>query len=186
MRVRPIVTAALGAGLALVIMAAAVRLFMSRPAEDRLRPMERIDIAALSAPLPRPSFLACPEGYCAASPDLRTPVFAIPWRRLRGDWLRSISDTPRVVLVDETADGRRLFYIQHSRVLRFPDVIAVAFVALGPEQSGIAVFSRSRYGRSDFGVNRGRVERWLDRLENTAGSTATRPRRRAAIGDGAG
>jgi uncharacterized protein (DUF1499 family) len=53
-------------------------------------------------------------------------------------------------------------------VLRFPDVITVEFVPLGDDRSSLAVDSRSRYGRGDFGVNRGRVSKWLRLLQQIA------------------
>lgn len=173
MRARPILVGVFGAGLALVALAAGVRVFMSRPDQDRLMPEERIDIAALRPPLPQPGFLACPPGYCAAHPEMTTPIFALPWRRLRDDWTTAIAAEPRVVRVETRSQGRRLVYIQHSPVFRFPDIVTVEFAALGPDRSGIALYSRSRYGRSDFGKNRQRVERWLRLLEKAAPPTAT-------------
>jgi hypothetical protein len=173
MRTRPIISGLLAAGLAAVALAFGVRLYMGSPSQNRLSPDERVDIAALRPPLPRPSFLACPPGYCAAPPGLRTPIFPVPWQRLREDWLKMIAAEPRVLPVVRSADGRRLVLIQHSLLFRFPDVVTVEFVALGPERSSVAVFSRSRYGRGDFGVNRARVERWLRLLEQVVPPGAT-------------
>ncbi len=173
MRARPIVVGVFGAGLALVALAAGVRVFMSRPDQDRLMPGERIDIAALRPPLPQPSFLACPPGYCAARPELTTPVFALPWVRLREDWSKMIAARPRVVQIETGSQRRRLVYIQHSPVFGFPDIVTVEFAPLGPDRSGIALYSRSRFGRSDFGKNRERVEDWLRLLEKATPPTVT-------------
>jgi uncharacterized protein (DUF1499 family) len=60
-------------------------------------------------------------------------------------------------------------YIQRSALFRFPDVITVELVTLAPDRSSLAIYSRSRYGRSDFGVNRRRVLRWLSRLQRMVG-----------------
>jgi uncharacterized protein (DUF1499 family) len=186
MRARPIVTGLLGAGLAVAVLAAALRLFMSRPAEDRLAPQEQVDIAALRAPLPPPSFLACPPSYCAAHPAITTPVFAVSWQHLKDDWTGMIGAEPRVVRVETRSDRRRFVYIQHSPAFGFPDIITVEFVALGPDRSGIALYSRSRYGRNDFGKNRERVERWLRLLEKIAPAAASGPQPRRALQQGAG
>ncbi len=115
---------------------------------------------------------------------MTTPIFALPWRRLRDTWTDMIAAEPRVVPVE--SQGRRLVYIQHSPVFRFPDIITVEFVALGPDRSGIALFSRSRYGRNDFGKNRERVERWLGLLEKAAPVAASSPEPRGALQPGAG
>ncbi len=181
MRARPIVVGVFGAGLALVALATAVRVFMSRPDQDRLMPRERVDIAALRLPLPQPGFLACPPSYCTAHPEITTPIFVLPWRQLRDDWTTAIAAEPRVVRVETRSQGRRLVYIQHSPVFSFPDIVTVEFAALGPDRSGIALYSRSRYGRSDFGKNRERVERWLRLLEKIAQPTADRRRPRGLV-----
>jgi uncharacterized protein (DUF1499 family) len=34
----------------------------------------------------------------------------------------------------------------------------------GPNLSTLALYSRSQIGRSDFGVNRRRIERWVERI----------------------
>ena len=65
-------------------------------------------------------------------------------------------------------DKRRFVYVQHSPTFRFPDIITVEFVQLGPNRSSIAVYSRSRYGQYDFGKNRKRVGKWLTLLEKMA------------------
>jgi uncharacterized protein (DUF1499 family) len=168
MRTRPIVGGMLSAGLAAAVLAIGVRVYMNNPDQDRLALSERTDLTALRSPLPQPGFLACPPDYCSVTPGLTTPVFALPWQVLRDDWTTMIAAEPRVVPVETRAEGRRLVYIQHSAIFRFPDIITVEFVPLGPDRSGIALFSRSRYGRGDFGVNRRRVERWLRRLEQIA------------------
>jgi uncharacterized protein (DUF1499 family) len=40
---------------------------------------------------------------------------------------------------------------------------------VAPDRSSLAIYSRSRYGRGDFGTNRRRVERWLSQLAQIAG-----------------
>ena len=140
---------------------------MGRPSQDRLAPQEQVSIVALRPPLPPPSFLACPPGYCAGA-GLTVPAFALPWYRLRDEWTKMIATQPRVAWVGAERQGRRLIYIQHSLLLRFPDIVTVEFVALGPESSSIALYSRSRYGRYDFHQNRKRVETWLLMLEGLA------------------
>jgi uncharacterized protein (DUF1499 family) len=161
--VRPIAAAVLAAGL--VASAFGLRQFMSGTAQDRLLPGEEVDIAGLRPPLPRPSFLACPAGYCHAAEASASPIFAVPWRQLRDGWRRMIEAEPRIVEVASDPHGRRLTYIAHTALFGFPDIVTVEFAAFGSNGSGIALFSRSRYGRSDLGTNRRRVERWLTLLQ---------------------
>ena len=51
-------------------------------------------------------------------------------------------------------------YVQRTRLMGYPDAISVK---ASPEGAGtrLSIWSRSRFGKSDFGVNRERVERWL-------------------------
>ena len=53
--------------------------------------------------------------------------------------------------------------VQRSRVIGFPDAISVSARPDG-KGSRLSIWSRSRYGQYDFGVNRARVERWLAAL----------------------
>jgi uncharacterized protein (DUF1499 family) len=79
-----------------------------------------------------------------------------------------ISGGRRIVRVLAEPESRRYIYIQHSPVFRFPDIITVEFVPLGPDHSSLALYSRSRYGEYDFAKNRKRVEKWLVLLQRVA------------------
>jgi uncharacterized protein (DUF1499 family) len=162
---RRIVTIPLTVGLAVIAVGLALRMYLGRPAEDRLAQDEVVSIADLHRPLARPSFLACPPGYCAAA-DMESPIFPMPWGQLREYW-KEIAEIAAITVVSEF-EHRRAVYIQHSPIFRFPDIVTVEFVALGPERSSVAVYSRSRYGGYDFAENRKRVERWLFQLQEVA------------------
>ena len=156
---------ALGVGL---------RLFMDRDAENRLRPGEAVALAELRGPLPANGFLVCPVGYCAIAEAATSPVFAIGTDRLAEHWAHLIAREPRIAAVFAVPDERRFVLVQHLAALRFPDVVTVEFVALGADRSSLAVYSRARYGRYDFGVNRRRVLAWLHRLQQLARPVAGR------------
>ena len=157
--------AALGLGL---------RIFMDRDAENRLRPGEAVALAELRGPLPANAFLACPAGYCGVAEAATSPTFAIDTDRLAEHWASLIARERRIAAAFAKPEERRLVLVQHSAALRFPDVITVEFVALGADRSSLAVYSRARYGRYDFGVNRRRVLAWLDRLQQLARPAAGR------------
>ncbi len=165
---RRIITVLVAGVLGLAALGVAVRIYMGREAEDRLAPGETIGITELRSPLPKAGFLACPPGYCSVGEAIASPIFDVPWERLHEYWTEVIAREKRMVNIVADTDVRRLFYIQHSPTFRFPDIITVEFVALGPNRSSIAVYSRSRYGESDFGKNRKRVEKWFALLERVA------------------
>jgi len=165
---RRIRTALLVIGLTVLLLGLALRIYMGSGAEDRLGPGEAVRLSELHSPLPKNSFLACPRGYCAAVEAITSPVFDIPWERLREYWLEMLSGDKRIVRVLAEPESRRYMYIQHSPIFRFPDIVTVEFVPLGPDHSSLALYSRSRYGEYDFAKNRKRVERWLVLLEKVA------------------
>jgi hypothetical protein len=162
---RRIMTALLATLLVLVTLALGLRIYMGREAEDRLASEEAVRIPELRSPLPKPGYLACPADYCSAAEAMVSPIFDMPWERLYDYWTEVISGEKRILSIPTQANARQFVYIQHSPVFRFPDIITVEFVPLGPERSSIAIFSRSRYGKLDFRKNRKRVERWLFLLE---------------------
>lgn len=111
-------------------------------------------------------YLVLPHGFDSRSePDRRSPRFRVPRDRL-GLLLKDVAlAEPRTVLLEDDEDGCRFLLLQRSRIFRFPDYITVECFHDGEVASQIAVWSRSRFGISDRGVNRARIERWLVAIE---------------------
>ncbi|MEE9146804.1 MAG: DUF1499 domain-containing protein [Candidatus Tectomicrobia bacterium] len=105
-------------------------------------------------------FLMCPPGICGGHAD--SPVLDVSVDLLRERWRKVVTVQPRVELLAE--DGQQSNYVQRSARSRFPDIIAVRFVPVSPSQSTLAIYSRSVYGKSYFGVNRKRIEAWLSAM----------------------
>ena len=61
--------------------------------------------------------------------------------------------------------GQHMTYVQRSERLKMPDYISVKFIDLENDTSTIAIYSQSRYGYGDLGVNEARVKAWLTALE---------------------
>jgi uncharacterized protein (DUF1499 family) len=108
--------------------------------------------------------LACPPDVCGANSDLLPPVFAASAKDLRLAFSKVIASEDRVVLVEVTDQDASERYIQRSRLMGFPDTIVVRFFERAGGQSTLALYSRSQLGRGDLGVNRARIERWLEKL----------------------
>ncbi len=122
------------------------------------------DFAALELSDEPNWFLVCPPGLCGAAPHADSPLFDVPVERLRARWREVAAAEPRVELQAEHGDGWQFDYVQRSAHFRYPDIVTVRFIAASDTQSTLAIYSRSIYGRSDFGVNRERIETWLARL----------------------
>lgn len=113
-------------------------------------------------------YLSCPANVCAASTDAVSPVYDLPVSVLKQRWLAMIGQQPRVAQLAVSADELQYDFIQRSQLLRFPDTITVRFIPLSATQSTLAIYSRSHYGYSDLGVNRKRIESWLQALQPVA------------------
>src|ERR1700739_1519819 len=84
--------------LILTGLAIGLRLYMSRSAEDRLRPGEDIGVAEFRGPLPQNGFLACRADYCEIAADMTSPVFAVGVDRLAELWAQALKDEPRIAI----------------------------------------------------------------------------------------
>ena len=76
----------------------------------------------------------------------------------------------RLTLVDIDDRMSTDRYVQRSEKMRFPDTIAVRYLERPGGHSSIAIYSRSQLGRGDMGVNRARIERWLEKLNREVGA----------------
>ncbi|MEM1385303.1 MAG: DUF1499 domain-containing protein [Pseudomonadota bacterium] len=112
-------------------------------------------------------FLAAPEGTTVAAPDRLLGVWAEAPEALFARFEAIIVATDRVERLIK--DDAALFatYVQRSALIGFPDYISVRVVPQG-EGASLAIWSRARFGYSDFGVNRARVDTWLGQLGSPA------------------
>jgi uncharacterized protein (DUF1499 family) len=131
-----------------------------------------VDFASLERKASPNQYLVAPDGLTPrAKPDTESPVFSVPPNRLSDAFLAVIAEAPRTTLLNRSADGLHLALVQRTALLRFPDYIDVSIQPApgeGGDGSTIAIYSRSRFGYSDLGVNRKRVEDWMAALETKA------------------
>ena len=112
-------------------------------------------------------FLVAPKGLTQAAPHEESPVFAVAFERLCNAFAAMIEGQPRVEVRVRSEDGRRWELVQRSRLFRFADDVSVRFIdnGNGNGTATLAIYSRSRLGYGDLGVNRRRVQRWLALLQ---------------------
>ncbi len=94
-------------------------------------------------------------------PDAAAPVVAAPVSDLAAAFDAVATGDDRVEVVAGSAAGGHVTYVQRSRTMGYPDYVSVRFIDLGDGNSTMAVFSRARFGHSDLGVNKQRVETWV-------------------------
>lgn len=129
-----------------------------------LPPPEPVDFRSLVLPPSPNTCLAAPAG---ARPDAHLATPALPvsaataWSVLRGFGRRF----PRTFPLAEWPERRQAQWVERSAVFNFPDVIAAELVEDGASGAGLFVYSRSVFGWSDLGVNRRRVQAWMDAFD---------------------
>ena len=134
------------------------------PAAQGLPVPPPMDVAHIIRPSSPNTALAGPQGF-TPPPDIVTPPYQVPAGRLFA-LVRSVADgQPRTYQAALYPDQLQVHYVVRSAVLNFPDLVMLQVRPDGPDSSALIVYSRSVYGRSDFGVNRKRVEAWLAALQ---------------------
>ena len=119
----------------------------------------------LTAPKPpTPNSYRVAPADAATEKDAVAPVYSMPVSDLAAAFDRVARASARVDVVGGSPADRFVTYVQTSALFGFPDYISVRFIELDGDRSTFAVFSRSRLGRGDLGVNRKRVESWLAQL----------------------
>lgn len=82
---------------------------------------------------------------------------------------RVLSTAPRVSRLAGRASDGLVTYVQRSRIMGYPDAISIRLSPQG-NATRVEVFSRSRFGYGDGGVNAARVSRWMTRLQAALGT----------------
>ncbi|WP_333831713.1 DUF1499 domain-containing protein [Rubrimonas sp.] len=146
--------------LALLAAATAAGAIWFRAAPDDVAIWHVDPLAGMSTGKPNEARVA-PAG---ASGDLESPVFEMAPAELMARLDAVALAEPRARrLAGDPAEGFAT-YVQRSALMGFPDYVSVRAVDLGEGRSALAIWSRSRYGHSDLGVNRARLERWMAAL----------------------
>lgn len=132
--------------------------------EPDLGPVNFATLAGRSRPN---DALICPRALCPnRPPDREPPVLPVSAARLRVVVTTVAREQPGTTVLDESGPQAR--YLVRSRLLRFPDTVVAEVFDRGAGRATLALYSRSQIGRTDFGVNRRRLERWLSRIEAMA------------------
>ena len=151
----PVIIAALAVGSAI-----AIRRQSDNPADWHLDP--------LTAPTPSTpnSYRVAPAG-ASIDRDADAPTFSVPVAELAAAFDAVALGDDRVDVLAGSASDGFVTYVQRSAFFAFPDYVSVRFIEADGGGSTLAVFSRSRYGKGDLGVNKKRVVRWLEQLGRT-------------------
>ena len=135
----------------------------------------QVDFSALELADASNQFLVCPAEFCQrAEPHLASPIFEASANDLRLAWDSVVAAAPRTRREEIFAEGNQVVDIQRSAVFRFPDIITAQFISLDDNRVTLAIYSRSVYGQSDFGLNEKRITGWIGALAAELQARASR------------
>ena len=123
-----------------------------------------MDMTKIERPATPNTFLSGPAGM-SPPPDVVTEARTLPAAKLYENARMVFSGQPRTYVAAEFPDRLQVHYVVRSALLNFPDLVTVQVNAVGADRSTLVIWSRSVYGRSDFGVNRDRTQAWLAALQ---------------------
>jgi uncharacterized protein (DUF1499 family) len=141
------------------------------PAAQGLPTPQLMQVAQIVRPSSPNTALAAPAGF-TPPPDVVTPRYNIAADALFALVQGVAVSQPRTYQAALYPDQLQVHYVVRSALLNFPDLVMVQVRPEGPDGSDLIMYSRSIYGRSDFGVNRKRVEAWLAAIQTKLPSSS--------------
>lgn len=91
-------------------------------------------------------------------------AFSMPAQELSQAIAQIATGADRSKKIASSDDGFSQTYVVRTAVMGFPDFISVNIKPISETTSVIKIYSRSRFGYSDLGVNKRRVQQWLSAL----------------------
>lgn len=107
-------------------------------------------------------YLVAPAGSTSATTDLDAVVHALPAEELL--FLFDAVARPSSTVLAGSVKDKHITYVHRTTVLGFPDYVSVKAIEVDGGSS-LIIWSRSRFGYSDMGVNKKRVDAWLAQIE---------------------
>jgi len=128
-----------------------------------------VDPVTAATPETPNSFRVLAPGSTPGPAEMVSPVYAVPPAELMQRFDRMALAQPRTRRLAGVPDGAGyVTYVQRTPLVAYPDYVSVRAVPAGEGQSALVILSRSRFGKSDLGVNRGRIAQWTAALEPSA------------------
>ncbi len=134
------------------------------PAAEGLPTPPLMDVAHIARPATPNTSLAAPQGF-GPPPDILTRPYAMSADGLFALVRQVAGEQPRTCQAAIYPDALQVHYVARSAVFNFPDLIMAQVQNDGPNRSGLIIYSRSVYGRSDLGVNGRRLRTWIAALQ---------------------
>tara|TARA_Y100001970_G_scaffold294373_1_gene452179 strand:- start:86438 stop:86839 length:402 start_codon:yes stop_codon:yes gene_type:complete len=125
-----------------------------------------IDFKHLNPPGTPNNFFAAPQSLGNKQSNYDSPVFVTDNHSIIDALYKIATSEPRTKLLKIDRDKGRMEFLQRSLIFRFPDYIDLEILEIEDNYCSVNIYSRSKYGSYDFGVNKKRVVRWMENLRN--------------------
>ena len=125
--------------------------------------MPPIEFSELQLPNKKNYYLMCPNDFCKDMSAI-SPVFKVAVKKLQQITELVISQQPRIKLLINQPGY--IAVTQYSWFWHFPDLVDIKFLAIDDTSSSFIIYSRSKYGYYDFGVNQRRVRDWVEQISH--------------------
>ena len=146
----------LGVGIALTIAAAIY--FRTASDDPAIWHVDPVKVERTGNPN---DYIVAPEGLRADQPDRISTVQVGTPKELLFQF-DSIA-AQKAERLAGSLDELHITYVTRTSVMGYPDYISVKATEV-EGGSALVIYSRSRFGKSDFGVNRERIDRWLAQI----------------------
>lgn len=134
-----------------------------------------LDLRDLRRPASPNHYLIAPAGSAGPAPDEPAPAFDLSASALYDLARRIVLAQPRTRLLEDAPKRLAFEARQRTPVWRFADDITIEALPLAERRATIVLYSRSRSGYWDLGVNRRRARRWLRQIVRGAAKNQDRP-----------
>lgn len=125
-----------------------------------------VDPLTAEAALTPNHFRLAPDALTEQEGDMESPVLTGDIKEIAQAFDSFALTQKETIKIAGSVDELWMTYVQRTPRLKIPDYISVKFIPLEtPEKVAVAIFSRSRYGNGDMGVNEARVKVWIKSLD---------------------
>lgn len=131
----------------------------------------------VSAPTPETpnSYRVVAPGSPVPESGRVSPIYAATPAQLMAAFETHALTQPDTIRLAGTSEEGFTTFVQRTPLVKYPDYISVRAVPAGDGLSALVILSRSRYGQSDMGVNKTRIDRWLEALEPLEAGNGPQP-----------
>ena len=120
-----------------------------------------VDPQLVERPLTPNTYLVAPQVLHLVTVDREAPQYRVSTDVLAKAFDDFITRQNNIGIVAGSVEEGWITYVQRSAILRVPDYITIKYIPLEGGASTFIIWSRSRFGHGDMGVNKERIDGWL-------------------------